>query len=108
MKKIKADIFDYPEIRELTKDASFDESLNPIELSAWLALKLVIVTFLGNHRSSEYQKMVDELMKEFRKLGAPMSVEIHFFCVLIWITSLRTVETSAKSRVSAFTKIFVV
>ena len=65
MEKLKAGIFDGPQIRELMKDASFDESLNPIELFAWMALKSVIVNFLGNHRSSEYQKMVDELMENF-------------------------------------------
>ena len=63
MEKLKAGIFDGLEIRELMKDADFNESLNSIELSTWLALKLVIVHFLGNHRSSEYQKMVDELME---------------------------------------------
>ena len=39
------------------KDASFDEKLNPIELFACLALKAIIVDFLGNNRSSGYQKM---------------------------------------------------
>lgn len=78
MEKIKAGIFDGPEIRELMKDAIFDESLNPIELAAWLSLKEVIVNFLGNHRSSKYQTMVDELMENYRKLGARMSVKMHF------------------------------
>ena len=67
--KLKACIFDGPEIRELMKDVSF---------SAWLALKSVIVNFLGNHRSSEYQKIVDELMENFRKFCARMSVKTHF------------------------------
>ena len=50
------------------KDPSFDESMNPIELSAWLALKSVIVSFLGNYKSSEYQKMIEELMENFRNI----------------------------------------
>ena len=74
----KTGIFDDPEIRERMNHASFDESLNPIELSAWLALNPVIVNFLGNHRRSEYQKKGDELMKNFRRLGARMSVKMHF------------------------------
>ena len=41
MEKLKAGIFDGPHIRELIKDASFDDSLNPTELSDWLSLKLV-------------------------------------------------------------------
>ncbi|KAK3880378.1 hypothetical protein Pcinc_015144 [Petrolisthes cinctipes] len=55
------------------KDARFDAALNPIELSAWLCLKSVIGKFLGNHRSPEYEKTVDELMESFR-----MSVKMHF------------------------------
>ena len=43
-------------------DASYDESLNPIEFSAWMVWNSVIVNFLGNHGSSEYEKMVDGLM----------------------------------------------
>ena len=35
MEKIKAGIFDGPQIRELIKDTSFDDALNPAELSAW-------------------------------------------------------------------------
>ena len=79
MEKLKTGIFEDPGIKELMKDAGFDESFNPIELSAWLALKSVIVNFIGNHRSSEYQKLVDELMENFRKLGARMSVKRQFF-----------------------------
>ena len=53
MEKIKAGIFDGPQIRELIKDTSFDDALNPAELSAWLSLKSIIANFLGNHRSSQ-------------------------------------------------------
>ena len=51
-----ADIFDGLQTRELIKDTSFDDALNPTELSAWLSFKSVIVNFLGNHRISQYQK----------------------------------------------------
>ena len=47
MEKVKAGILDGPQIRELIKDASFGDSLNPTELSAWLSLKLVIANFPG-------------------------------------------------------------
>ena len=68
MEKLKAGIFDGCELGEF----------NPIELSAWLALKSDIINFLGDHKISEYQKMVDELMENFRKLGAHMSVKMQF------------------------------
>ena len=78
MEKFKAGIFDGPQIRELIKNTSFDNALNPAELSVWLSLKSVIVNFLGNHRSSQYWKEVDELMENFRQIGAPLSVRMHF------------------------------
>ena len=78
MEKFKAGIFDGPQIRELIKNTSFDNALNPAELSVWLSLKSVIVNFLGNHRSSQYWKVVDELMENFRQIGAHMSVRMHF------------------------------
>ncbi|KAF2344985.1 hypothetical protein FHG87_024259 [Trinorchestia longiramus] len=54
VKKIKAGIFESPQIRELIKDTIFDNALNPAELFAWLFLKPVIANFLGNHRSALY------------------------------------------------------
>ena len=74
LEKLNSGIFDGPEIRELMKDGSFDESLNPIELAAWLALKSVIVQFLGNHRSAKYQKMVNESLENFRKVCTRISL----------------------------------
>ena len=78
MEKIKACIFDGPQIKELIKDTSFDDALNPAELFAWLPLKSAVANFLGNHRSSQYQNLVDELMENFRQIGARMSVKMHF------------------------------
>ena len=76
--KLKAGIFDGPQIRELMKDSSFDDALSATELSTWGSLKSVITNFLGKNRYEEYEKEVDELLKNFQKLGARMSVKTHF------------------------------
>ena len=68
MEKLKAVIFDGPQIRELGKDSMFDDALSAAELSAWRSLKSVITNFLGNNRSAEYEKEVDELLKNFSKI----------------------------------------
>ena len=78
MEKLKAGIFDGPQIRELMKDSTFDDALSATELSAWGSLKSVITNFLGKNRCEEYEKEVDELLKNFQKLGARMSVKMHF------------------------------
>ena len=49
-----------------------------IEQDAWRTYSTVIEGFLGNKRSSEYVSHVNELMKSVEKLGARMSIKIHF------------------------------
>ena len=65
MEKMKVGIFDSPWIRELIKDTSFDDALNPSDISAWLSLRSVTANFLCNHRSSQFRNVVDELMENF-------------------------------------------
>ena len=78
LEKLKASIFGRPQIRELMKDSMFNDALSAAELSAWRSLKSVITNFLGNKRNAEYEKEVDELLKNFQKLGARMSVKMYF------------------------------
>ena len=50
----------------------------PTTRAAWLAFKSIATNFLGNHRSAEYVKVVDELTDSFQQLGALMSGKMHF------------------------------
>ena len=50
------------------KDSMFDDALNAAEQSAWWSLKSVIRNFLGNNRSAEYEKEVDELLNSYKKI----------------------------------------
>ena len=70
MEKLKAGIFDSPQIREPMKDLMFDKALSKDELSAWQSLK--------NNRSVEYEKEIEELLKSFCQLGARASVKLYF------------------------------
>ena len=70
MQKLKAGIFDDPQIRKLIKDSMFDQTLSKDELSAWQSLKLVVTIFLGNHQSAEYEKEIKEVLKSFHQLRA--------------------------------------
>ena len=53
LEKLKAGIFDWPQIRELLKDSMFNDALSAAELSGWGSLKSVITNFLGKNRSAE-------------------------------------------------------
>uniref|UniRef100_UPI00358E4839 uncharacterized protein n=1 Tax=Myxine glutinosa TaxID=7769 RepID=UPI00358E4839 len=76
--KLKAGIFDGPQIRELMKDPKFDESMESNERNAWLSFKSIVTNFLGNHRSPEYECVVEGLLQSFQALGARMSIKMHF------------------------------
>ena len=75
---MEAGIFDGPQIRELLKDAKFEDSLDSNEINAWRAFKSIIQNFLGNHRSPDYEHVVEELLHSFKALGARMSIKMHF------------------------------
>ena len=76
--KLKAGIFVGPEIRKLMLNEEFDSRLNPVELAAWNALKLIVANFLGNHLHEQYADMVDDMLKAYEQLGARMFLKMHF------------------------------
>ena len=44
----------------------FEEALSEAELSAWQSLKSVVTNFLENHRNTDYEKGIEELLKSLR------------------------------------------
>ena len=76
--KLKAGIFDGPQIRELMKDEDFPSKLKSIELRAWKAFVQLVKNFLGNHKASNYEELVDEMLKSYKSMGCRMSLKIHF------------------------------
>jgi hypothetical protein len=76
--KIKEGIFVGPQIRELTKDKTFDYILNEVELAAWTAFKGVCSNLLGNNKADNYQEIVKRLLQSYEAMGCNMSLKIHF------------------------------
>ena len=54
MEKLKAGIFDAPQIRQLIREPEFKNSMNEIEPEAWKAFVLVVKNFLGNDKARNY------------------------------------------------------
>ena len=69
MEKFRAGIFDGTQIRKLMKDPMFDEVSNKAKHFTWQPLKSVVTNFLGNHKSIEYKKEIEELLKSFHQVG---------------------------------------
>ena len=78
MEKLKAGIFDGPQIRKLMQDQTFTAHMTVAERDAWSSYVSVIREFLGNANASSYQKLVDVMLLNFSAFGAKMSIKLHY------------------------------
>ena len=79
IEKIKAGVFDGPRIQKLMNDKDFIGSMNPQKTLAWQALFIDAArNFLGNSRSKNYMKIVNNLIAKSLGIGANMSIKAHF------------------------------
>ena len=76
--KLKAGIFDGPHIRKLIKDENFVSHMTEIEAAAWSSFVAVVKGFLGKKKASNYQELVEVMLKNFQALEARMSIKIHY------------------------------
>ena len=76
--KIRAGVFDGPQIRTLVRDQEFVQKINAKKKAAWLAYEDVIKNFLGNKKAQNYEILVSEMLFAFRDLGCKMSIKVHF------------------------------
>ena len=76
--KLKAGIFDGPQIRKLLDDDKFTDSMDDREKAAWISFKEVAENFLGNFKSDNYKKIVKNILKKFQGQGCLMSIKLHF------------------------------
>lgn len=76
--KIKAGVFNGPQIRTLIRDQNFIQKMNVKEKAAWLSFVDVIKNFLGNRKAPNYETLVSKMLSGFRDLGCNMSIKVHF------------------------------
>ena len=78
IEKLKAGIFHGPQIRELIRDAEFENTMNEVELQAWKAFVRVVKNFLGNKKARNYAELVTIMLTAFRNLGCNISIKMHY------------------------------
>ena len=78
MEKLKAGIFDGPQMRQLIRDPEFENSINEVELEVWKAFALVVKNFLGNNRVRNYAELVNNILTAVTNLSCNMSVKMHY------------------------------
>jgi len=76
--QIKEVLFIGPQIRELMQDTQFNVETNETERNAWLSFKRICKDFLGNHKATNYQDVVQDLLTSYRAMGCNTSLKIHF------------------------------
>lgn len=76
--KLKEGIFDGPQIRKLFRDNIFITTMNELEKAAWISFKEVATKFLGNNKDANYKIIVENMVKNFQKLGCLMNLKLHF------------------------------
>ncbi|GFV51081.1 uncharacterized protein TNCV_4743581 [Trichonephila clavipes] len=78
IEKLKAGIFDGPQIRQLVKDSNFVKSITEVESKAWHSFVLIVSNFLGKKRSDDHVELVESMLSNLKKLGCNMIIKIHF------------------------------
>ena len=76
--KLKAGIFDGPEIRQLINDPAFVVFMSEAERSAWTSFVLLVRNFLGNHKAEDYVELANNMLDNFKHLGCHMSIKVHY------------------------------
>lgn len=67
-----------PQIRKLVKDETFEKLLIGPEKKAWQSFKKCCSGFFGNHRASNFRKLVSNLVNNLKKMKVNMSPKIHY------------------------------
>jgi hypothetical protein len=101
--KLRAGIFIGPKIRAILSDSDFEMSLTQNERRAWVSFRLVVDNFLESNKATSYKNMVNNLLKNYKRMGCRMSIKC-IFCTLIWTSFQATWETLATSTVKDSTR----
>ena len=76
--KLKAGIFDGPQIKQLMRNQKFCDSMNEVELAVWLSFVEVVKSFSGIYRADNYKEIVNNMVGNFRIHGINMIIKVHF------------------------------
>ena len=76
--KVKAGIFDGPQMQLLQKDQAFISTMKKEELNAWKTFSNVVINFQGTIKFPNFSKLVESLLQAFHNLRCNMSVNVHF------------------------------
>ena len=81
MEKMKAAIFDGPQIRKLIQDQAFTSHMKAVESAAWCSYVSVVREFLGNTKASNYRYLVHVMLRNFQALCSRISIKLYYLFI---------------------------
>ena len=63
--KLKAGVFDGPQIRKIMRDPGFVESMTVVESAAWISFSMVLKNVFGNTKADNYEELVEDMLFNF-------------------------------------------
>lgn len=61
----------------MIKDATFVNSVNDIETSAWNFFVKVDQSLVGSNKTDSYKELMDDMLNKLRNTGDNISIKIH-------------------------------
>ena len=75
--KIKAEVFDGPQIRALQRDQAFVQTMNDKEKVARLSFVNVMKNFFAHKKAGIHKDLIGNMLSAFHDLGCKMSIKVH-------------------------------
>lgn len=77
--KLKAGIFDGPQVRTLIKYDNFINHMTRTDSKAWMSFVAVVQFFLGNLKALDYKAIATKILQDFKASGANMSIKFNYW-----------------------------
>ncbi|CAF4947727.1 unnamed protein product [Pieris macdunnoughi] len=62
---------------KILADEKFPTLLNRTQKASWNSFKAVVSGFLGNNKAENYEKLVEDMLTNFKAMGCRMSLKVH-------------------------------
>ena len=78
IEKLRAGIFDDPQIRCLMQNKCFSLTMTTLKKNTWRSFTAVAENFLKNFKAPNYHELLKQLLNFYEQLGCNVSVKVHF------------------------------
>ena len=62
----------------MLKSEKLEKTITNVDKEAWCVFRDVVFEFLGNYKDTNYKKLVEKLIVNFKKLGCRITLKVNF------------------------------